>query len=590
MTALAEAGLDADPDPEMEHIAERVRRWLDVPVALVSLVQTDQQVFPGMAGLPEPWASKRSTPLSHSFCQHVVLTAQPLIVSDAREHPLVQDNAAVSELGVIAYAGMPLTDAAGNILGSLCAIDTSPRVWGDTELEVLRDLTRACSGELRLRLARHDADRERRRRDDLERLLRLSFERSQAMLQAADAFTEAGTVEQVRERVADLFAGDLRPGYVGLAVIDGPGRLRSVHDRRFTHADQQWMTFDAAAPLPSARAIRENRILHYPDRSSFDAEHPPPVRQFLRELGLHAVTAAPLVTVDGPIGSILLGWEAPQQLAPADLISISTIVGYAAQALARTHLAQHRTAVAFEMQQAMLTTLPPVVGVQMAARYQPADIREQVGGDWYDAALTPDPTHPDRHVLTVAVGDVIGHNVQAATIMGQMRSMLRQSAWDHPARPPSRVFSAVEQASIGLGIGATGTAVLAQLRRAESGHWAMTWTNAGHPPPIVLSGEEAILLTEHDVLFGFPGLATRPRRDHRLDIPPGSTLLLYTDGLIERRDRDIDSGVQQLIDLLERHRGRSPQQLVDLAVDTLGRDSPDDVVVLAIRFAAPDST
>ena len=70
--ALAELGLSTEPDPELQGYAERVRRWLEVPVALVSLVQPDQQVFPGMVGLPEPWASKRSAPLSHSFCQHVV--------------------------------------------------------------------------------------------------------------------------------------------------------------------------------------------------------------------------------------------------------------------------------------------------------------------------------------------------------------------------------------------------------------------------------------------------------------------------------------------------------------------------------------
>src|SRR4051795_1735955 len=97
--ALVESGLSAAPDADMELIAERVRDRLRVPVALVSLVQPDQQVFPGMAGLPEPWASRRATPLSHSFCQHVVTSAHPLVVPDAHEHPLVRDNPAVADLG-----------------------------------------------------------------------------------------------------------------------------------------------------------------------------------------------------------------------------------------------------------------------------------------------------------------------------------------------------------------------------------------------------------------------------------------------------------------------------------------------------------
>src|SRR3954451_6403585 len=131
--ALSDSGLGRDSDPEMEHLAEWVRADLGVPVALVSLVQADEQVFPGMAGLPEPWASKRATPLSHSFCQHVVVTGRTPPVVDARADPRVRENLAVPDLGVVAYAGMPLTDAEGRVLGSLCAIDLEPREWTDDE-------------------------------------------------------------------------------------------------------------------------------------------------------------------------------------------------------------------------------------------------------------------------------------------------------------------------------------------------------------------------------------------------------------------------------------------------------------------------
>lgn len=166
--SLARSGLTAVADVQMEALAERVRRWVGAPVALVSLVQPDRQVFPGMAGLPEPWASTRSTPLTHSFCQYVVASAEPLIVPDARDHPLLRDNRAVHDLGVVAYAGMPLTDETGNVLGSLCAIDIRPRQWTDDELTALRDLADACSTELRLRLVRYEAQVERARRDQLE--------------------------------------------------------------------------------------------------------------------------------------------------------------------------------------------------------------------------------------------------------------------------------------------------------------------------------------------------------------------------------------------------------------------------------------
>jgi hypothetical protein len=113
-------------------------------------------------------ASPRSTPLTHSFCQYVVTSAEPLIVPDAREHPLLRDNRGVHDLGVVAYAGMPLTDETGDVLGSLCAIDIRPRQWTDDELTALRDLADACSTELRLRLVRYEAQVERARRDQLE--------------------------------------------------------------------------------------------------------------------------------------------------------------------------------------------------------------------------------------------------------------------------------------------------------------------------------------------------------------------------------------------------------------------------------------
>src|ERR1035441_8098178 len=95
---------------------------LQVPVALVSLVEKNRQVFPGMVGLAEPWATTRQTPLSHSMCQHVTASGSPLIRADAREDERTCNNLAIGDLGVIAYAGMPLTDGQGHVLGSLCAI------------------------------------------------------------------------------------------------------------------------------------------------------------------------------------------------------------------------------------------------------------------------------------------------------------------------------------------------------------------------------------------------------------------------------------------------------------------------------------
>ncbi len=113
---------------------------LDAPVVLVSLVDDHQQLLPGQCGLAEPWATERRTPLSHSFCQHVVTSSAPLVVEDARHHPLVRHNLAIGDLNVIAYAGAPLIDGEGHTIGALCAIDGQPRQWKPEDLAELEGL------------------------------------------------------------------------------------------------------------------------------------------------------------------------------------------------------------------------------------------------------------------------------------------------------------------------------------------------------------------------------------------------------------------------------------------------------------------
>jgi signal transduction histidine kinase len=108
-------------------------------------------------GLPSPWAESRETPLSHSFCRHTVTTGEPLIIADAREHPLVRENLAIRDLNVIAYAGIPLLTDEGHVLGSFCVIDTKPRQWAEAELAILEDLASSAATEIALRVAVREA-------------------------------------------------------------------------------------------------------------------------------------------------------------------------------------------------------------------------------------------------------------------------------------------------------------------------------------------------------------------------------------------------------------------------------------------------
>jgi hypothetical protein len=239
--------LDSDAEEAFDRLTRVVTAVLGVPVALVSLVDADRQFFKSCVGLPEPWATARGTPLSHSFCQHVVGTGEPLVVRDAREHPEVRDNLAIRDLGVIAYAGIPLVTGDGHVLGSFCAIDSSPREWTEREVGILRDLAAAAATEIALRAEvverrlaeaeREDAwRREREAREEAERARRraerASAQRDEVLAIVAHDLRNplmaisAATAVLLTESVAD----DVRRRQLGVIGRAGDGMRRLVND------------------------------------------------------------------------------------------------------------------------------------------------------------------------------------------------------------------------------------------------------------------------------------------------------------------------------------------------------------------------
>jgi GAF domain-containing protein len=158
LDALRSTGLlDSDISPAFDRHARLAAQVLNAPVALVSLVDSDRQFFTSCLGLPEPWASDRESPLTHSFCQHAVAQREPLVVEDAREHEVLRDNLAIRDMGVIAYAGIPLIDADGHALGTLCVIDSQPRLWTTNQVQLLSDLAASVVTEITLARAASEA-------------------------------------------------------------------------------------------------------------------------------------------------------------------------------------------------------------------------------------------------------------------------------------------------------------------------------------------------------------------------------------------------------------------------------------------------
>lgn len=148
--------LDTPAEEEFDQLTRIAAKLLEAPIALVSLVEKDRQFFKSCTGtIPEPFRSE--TPLSHSFCKHAVASGEPLVIDDARRHPLVQDNPAVRDLGVVAYLGIPLITPEKQALGTLCVLDNKPRPWSESQVEHLQSLATAVMSTIMHRMYRAEA-------------------------------------------------------------------------------------------------------------------------------------------------------------------------------------------------------------------------------------------------------------------------------------------------------------------------------------------------------------------------------------------------------------------------------------------------
>lgn len=172
LAAVQRVGLlDTPPEDTFDRLTNLARRILKVPVAYVSLVDKDRQFFKSCVGLPEPWAARRETPLSHSFCKHVVASGTPLVVDDARRHPALAGNPAIQDLKIAAYAGIPLQTSDGHTIGSFCAVDTQARTWTFDDIEILKDLAAIVMGDIELRWLARQSDAARAAADSRVRTL-----------------------------------------------------------------------------------------------------------------------------------------------------------------------------------------------------------------------------------------------------------------------------------------------------------------------------------------------------------------------------------------------------------------------------------
>ncbi|MEV5151857.1 SpoIIE family protein phosphatase [Streptomyces werraensis] len=385
-------------------------------------------------------------------------------------------------------------------------------------------------------------------------------------------------------RLADWAAVDLRTGSgeVHRVAVTGPeGRDAGFQGRRAPASKEARAGEDSPLDrvLTGGGSVLQERV----PAVTPTAGHLPLAALhsgFLAAVGASSSVTVPLGARDRITGALTVVRTDPAHpFDQGDLEVVGDVGLRVGMVIDNTRRYGRQRAVAEAMQRNLLAPLPRPGHLRLAARYQPAPAGSQVGGDWYDAFMLKDGA------LALVIGDVVGHDLTAAAGMAQLHGILRSLAWDHTG-PPGAVVDRLDAAMPIITTVPLATLILARVEGdPDTGPWTLRWASAGHPPPLLLSpnGTACYLEAGQGLLLGTGpvGGAGRPDATHPLE--PGSTLLLYTDGLVETPGSDLGTG----LDRLRRH----ALTLVDEPLDRLcGKvlahlppGSTDDVALLALR-------
>ncbi|MDX3373138.1 SpoIIE family protein phosphatase [Streptomyces sp. ME02-6991-2A] len=278
---------------------------------------------------------------------------------------------------------------------------------------------------------------------------------------------------------------------------------------------------------------------------------------------------------DGPMALwIELGGQRP--FTSEDQLLLSLLAGHLAQGLTRAHQIDQQREIALVLQRAILG--PSQLPAGFAVRYEPATRPLEVGGDWYDTVSLPDGR------IGIVVGDCVGRGLEAATVMGQLRSACRALLLQDAS--PARTLMALDHFAAGVP-GAMCTTVFCGVLTPDTGR--LTYSSAGHPPGILAHPDGTTALLDGG---RYAPLAVRPgtvRPEAECDVPARATLLLYTDGLVERRRRPLTTGIDRAGEAVQEGRESAVD---DLATQVMERLAPaggydDDVALLLYRHPAP---
>ncbi|MFJ4585220.1 SpoIIE family protein phosphatase [Streptomyces echinatus] len=384
----------------------------------------------------------------------------------------------------------------------------------------------------------------------------------------AATLTEAIGVHDVVERVSDQILPAFGAQALALMAAE-EGRLRIIGHRGYP--TELMHRFDAApltSDTPAVHVLTTGIPSFFETFADLKRAYPPAVLQD----DMAAWAFLPLITSGRPVGSLVLAYSRPRAFPPEERSFLTSTAGLIAQALDRARLYDAKHELAHSLQAGLLpTTLPTVSGLDVAARYLPASHGMDIGGDFYDLIRL------DETTAAAAIGDVQGHNVEAATLMGQVRTAVHATA----GASPGEVLARTNRLLTDLNPGLFTSCLYVSLDLSR--HQACLAT-AGHPPPILRhpDGHTEILPLSPGLLLGIDPAADYPTT--HIALPAGSVLALYTDGLVEAPGIDIEEAITTLADRLARARHQTMDALADTLVSHAQSSAcrSDDTALLLI--------
>ncbi|MFD5269575.1 SpoIIE family protein phosphatase [Streptomyces sp. NPDC058335] len=394
-------------------------------------------------------------------------------------------------------------------------------------------------------------------------------------LSLAGALTETVSVEDVVRLVAEEIAPAVGSGALALLGARA-GRLHVLghHGYPDPHVVERFDGMPLSSPTPGTHALTHGVPAFFDSRRQL--EHLYPARHATPD-GFAAWAYLPLIASGRPVGVCVLAYAEPHGFSTHERAVLSSLAGLIAQALDRALLYDAKHQLAHGLQAALLPhSLPSLPGIEASARYLPATRGMEIGGDFYDLV-------PSRPLPAAVIGDVQGHNVTAAGLMGQLRTAVR--AYTTVGQEPAEVMRSTNRLMIDLGTELFASCLYLRLDPAR-GHAVMA--RAGHPPPLLRrpDGRVRVLDLAGGPLLGIDAEATYPTTEIKLS--PGCVLALYTDGLIESPGVDIEDAVA---DLGRRLGEAGDLPLEELADELVGHyaaaeERIDDVALLLLRASS----